>query len=332
MSYFISQDNSVNDYPNSDFMAFFNEKVNLGVWRQASGIESYYGFVAHENAKQCIVISSGRSESVIKYAELIHELYQNGYSVFIMDHQGQGLSTRKIVNPQIGYVNTFDDYVEDLKNLIEQVLNPLLKQEDQENLTKFLLCHSMGGAIGALFVQKYPLEFSKLILCAPMMGIVLPLPEWLTKGIAKVIINTRSLLKLPVTYLWGHADYQAPAFEDNNLTNCEIRYKVFREMMDTYPKNRLGGISFEWLVQAIDAMSLARARAKTILIPTIVFQAEQEQIVDNDKMTQFTNSLPCANLIVVSNAKHELLFEKDETRTLVLTNILDFLSGKNDSF
>ena len=96
--------------------------------------------------------------------------------------------------------------------------------------------------------------------------------------------------------------------------------------MNDYPQNQLGGISSEWLLQAIVGMSLLRARAHKITLPTLVFQAAQDQIVDNEKMTQFAENLPHAELIIVPNAQHELLFEQDEPRTRVITRILDFLS------
>lgn len=328
MAYFISQESNVSDYPNNDFMAFYDTKVSTGVWKQASGVESFYGFVSHKQASQCIVISTGRSESVVKYAEFIFELYQNGYSVFIMDHQGQGLSSRLLVNPQIGFVNKFDDYVEDLNGLLDKVLTPLLVKHKQTELPKVLLCHSMGGAIGTLYVQKYPMTFTKLILSAPMLGVVAPLPEWFTKFIVTTVLKLRALLKLPTVYFWGQGDYQAGPFNNNLLTNSEVRYKVFREMMVSYPQNQLGGISFEWLLQAIIGMRLARARAKSILLPTLVLQAQQEQIVDNKVMKQFASDVPNAQLLIVPNAQHELLFEQDEARTITLTKILDFLSDK----
>jgi lysophospholipase len=326
MAYFISQESNVNDYPNNDFMAFFEAKVSTGVWKQASGVESFYAFVANEQASHCVVISQGRSESVLKYAEFIYELYKNGYCVFIMDHQGQGLSSRLLSNPHIGFVKTFDDYVEDLNCLLEKVLSPLLLEQKQIDLPKALLCHSMGGAIGTLYVQKYPTTFIKLILSAPMLGVVTPVPEWLTKLIATAVINLRTFLRRPAMYLWGQDDYQASPFKGNQLTNSDIRYRVFREMMDSFPQNQLGGISFEWLLQAIIAMRKARAGAKMMILPILVLQAEQDQIVDNTIIKNFANDLPNAKLVMVANAQHELLFEQNEARSLALTTILDFLS------
>jgi lysophospholipase len=85
------------------------------------------------DSDRAIVISSGRTESFLKYREVVFDLWQAGYSVSIMDHRGQGLSERILKAPkgadadtsrathEIGYVDRFDDYVDDLKSFVDQV-------------------------------------------------------------------------------------------------------------------------------------------------------------------------------------------------------------------
>ena len=63
-----------------------------------------------------IVISNGRTESMAGYPELIWDLHQQGYSVYILDHRGQGFSTRLLPDPQKSYVEKFEDYVDDLRH------------------------------------------------------------------------------------------------------------------------------------------------------------------------------------------------------------------------
>ena len=56
-----------------------------------------------------LVISSGRSESYVKYPEVLYDFFHLGFDVFIMDHRGQGLSGRMLDDPQKGHVERFDD-------------------------------------------------------------------------------------------------------------------------------------------------------------------------------------------------------------------------------
>lgn len=60
-----------------------------------------------------LVISSGRSESYVKYPEVLYDFFHLGFDVFIMDHRGQGLSRRMLDDPQKGHVERFDDYIDD---------------------------------------------------------------------------------------------------------------------------------------------------------------------------------------------------------------------------
>ncbi|WP_438876507.1 alpha/beta fold hydrolase, partial [Bacillus cereus group sp. Bce039] len=65
-----------------------------------------------------IIIVNGRIESACKYQELFYDLFHQGYDIYSFDHRGQGLSERLIADPQMGYVEQFDDYVRDMDELI----------------------------------------------------------------------------------------------------------------------------------------------------------------------------------------------------------------------
>ena len=55
-------------------------------------VELAYRCIEHPTPLGFVVISSGRTESLLKYDETVYDLHSAGYSVFIHDHRGQGLS------------------------------------------------------------------------------------------------------------------------------------------------------------------------------------------------------------------------------------------------
>lgn len=325
MKYYFSTENDVKHENGKSYLDFYQNQVEHGVWQASPLISINYCFVKHPAPKGCIVLFPGRAEAIVKYAELFYELHQNGYSVFAFDHQGQGESTRILKNSHMGYVNHFDDYVSDAESCIKKVLLPQLERHKQ-TVPLYLLCHSMGSAIGIHFLHNQATIFKKVCFCAPMLGINMPLPETLVKWIASTMVMARKLFGLPITYFWGQSNYQAYPFHTNRLTNSEIRYAYFRHLMAQFPKNQLGGISFEWLLVAINAMRQARKYATSLLMPVLVLQAEEEQIVDNGKMSATVEKIPQATLVEIPNAQHEILFEQDEARQIALTTILDFFS------
>ncbi len=71
--------------------------------------------------KATVVVVNGRTESYLKYQELAYELTQQGYQVLMFDHRGQGLSTRLTDNPHKGHIEDFQQYVDDMHQLISRL-------------------------------------------------------------------------------------------------------------------------------------------------------------------------------------------------------------------
>lgn len=328
MTYILHTEAELQAYPNVDFVDFYEQQVIRGHWQLSPSISLHYCYAKHENAKACIVVFPGRAEAIVKYAELIHDLYNNGYSVFAIDHRGQGASSRMLNNRHMGYVEHFGDYVEDAKVCIDKVLFPLLQQDDKAvSMPLHLLCHSMGGAIGALFIAAYPNMFKKVVYSAPMWGIHAPVPEFVVNGIVKTVSAWRRLMGYSIHYFWGQIDYQAFPFSTNRLTNSEARYDVFRQVMAKYPENQLGGISFEWLKQAIQGMQEVRRLAPTHTLSSLILQAEQEQIISNKRLQATAALMPNAQTVLIEKAQHEILFEQDAARERAMHKILDFYNS-----
>ena len=159
---------------------FFSEQVTKEHLTTAQG-KLHYGFVIPEQAHTAIVISSGRIEGLDKYQELIWELYNNNFAVFIFDHQGQGRSYRALKNAHKGFVKQFSDYTQDLSLFDTEIV----KQHWQGK--KIILGHSMGGAIAFDYIARYSHDYSGAFLSAPMFdvytkGIPKPIAKWITKA------------------------------------------------------------------------------------------------------------------------------------------------------
>ena len=90
---------------NSDAIpAFWQQHVTSGVLTARDGVKLAYALCIPAQPAATIVISSGRIEAYLKYQEVMFDLYNQGFAVFIMDHRGQGLSDRMTANPHQGFV------------------------------------------------------------------------------------------------------------------------------------------------------------------------------------------------------------------------------------
>ncbi|MCU7553295.1 alpha/beta fold hydrolase [Alteromonas sp. ASW11-19] len=300
---------------------FWKSQVTTGEFTGLGGVTVHYAWCCPANAHTTVVISSGRIESLLKYKELIYDLWHNGFAVFIPDHRGQGLSGRMTSDPQHGFVHKFDDYVDDLLQFIDDIVMP----HAPAPLT--LLCHSMGGAIGTLTMLREPERFERAVLASPMFGVRPALPDWVAKGLINAGLTLNRLRRKDAGYFFGQTPYVAYPYALNKLTHSEVRYRLFRELYDEDKRIQLGGVTTEWLSAAQQAMDTIEAQAEKMTTPTLLFSADDDKIIDNDRQRSVAKRMPNLHLEVVAEAYHELFTEADEYRTPVLNKTLSFLQG-----
>ncbi|MFT6084930.1 MAG: lysophospholipase [Glaciecola sp.] len=321
---------------------WFENSMISGFWKLADGTSLHYRYAHHQEAISIIVISSGRAECAVKYAELIYDLYQNGHSVFIHDHRGQGLSSRLKENPHLGYIADFNQYVADFKSMIGDVLVPMLHQKytkaKQHKSSSdscileptypplHLLCHSMGSAIGALLVKSQPNLFSKAVFCSPMFGITPPVPPWIATMLVRFGVVYNKLRGKKTSYFFGHTDYIPTAFYKNRLMSSQIRYEIFRKTYSQQTELQLGGATYEWLYASLIAMQEIREQASKISVPCLIVYSGADTVVAKEDIEQVINDIKHCESLLIPEALHELFFEKDKFRIPALTKILTYLS------
>ena len=290
---------------------FFKHRLHKAQLCTDNG-ELHYAYFVPEQAKAAIVICSGRIEGLDKYQELMWELQQNNYAVFIIDHQGQGRSYRALANRHKGYVNKFSDYADDFAWFDQQVVNKHFQGK------KIILGHSMGGAIAFDFLTRFEHHYSGVFLSAPMFDIH---TKGIPKPVAKFVALLASLLGCKQCYALGQKDYLAEEFSINSLTSSESRYKLFRQTYQSDSVLQLGGVTYGWL----NTVFQFTARLdKQLTVPLFIASAELDTVVDNQAQYDLVHSQSNATLQTFAGAKHELLFEQDAIRQAVLSRFYTF--------
>ncbi len=286
------------------------------LWRQAEhgtlagvdGVPLHYSVLRQPGARGALVISNGRVESYLKYWPWVQWLYRQGFSLYLWDHRGQGLSGRMLSNPHIGHVERFEHYVEDMAQFYRERVAPDGHREH------YLLGHSMGGAIGALYLHRHPDHFRRALFTAPMLGIRLPAPRALIKPVSAVL----SVLR-PHHYVPGGHDYDPAPFETNELTTDRSAYERFRQLYRDWPPLQLGDPSNRWLEQALWAT--ATLSRMTITTPIRILQAELDSIVGNADQAAFCRRQPQHQLYPLPG-RHELLIEAPAVQKAVQRHLL----------
>jgi len=293
------------------------QKHKLHFFTTPDHIKIAYKIFLVTKPKGIIVISSGRTEGMIKYKELIYDLNQNGYDVYILDHRGQGYSQRLVQDKRMGYVDNFFHYVDDLKYFVDNFV-PRGKK-------RVLLSHSMGGAIASLYVERYPHDFDALVLSSPMHE-----PYMLTPNISsRLCKRMKNKEKNLDRYVFGTDDYDILdyQYEENDLTHSKSRFEIMKKAYEKEPETRIGGPSLKWIKEACLWSEISVKKADRIKIPVLLLQAQNDTAVTPKAQEEFCKRVG-ANCkgFMIENAYHELFIEKDTIREKALSAILDFIA------
>lgn len=271
-----------------------------------------------------IIVVNGRAESYWRYQEVFYNLLENGFDIISYDHRGQGASQRLTTNKQLGHVNKFNDYIDDLDKFINTIVMP----HNYKN--KHFLAHSMGGAITSLFLAQTDIIFNSCALCSPMHGINLP---FMLKNIAPSLTKFMSKYKKSPSFVIGHGPYKPKPFINNPLTQSQQRYNWSLELLNNKPELQIGGPSDNWVYESIIAGENCLNSTKNITTPLFILQAGNETIVDNKAQNQFYDLLikeqKDCQWLTIPSARHEILFEIDEYRQLALKQIIRYFDSYN---
>ena len=299
-----------------------DEKSNIiyedGFFMGKNDIKIYYRSFEVEDSKSIIVISHGIWESIDKYREFIKILNKNNYSVYIMEHRGHARSGRLGIDSSQINVEDFNYYVEDFKTFLESIVVPNLN-----NRKLYLYAHSMGGAIGALFLEKYNNYFEKAILNAPMMDINTGnYPKMFSKVISKLFC----MIGLGNKYLFGQGPFNSNSDLKESGTSSEKRYNSYFYKQLENKDLQTAGASFNWLNQSFKAIKeiFKEENIKNINAEILIFQAGKDIFVEPEAQNKFTSLVKSCKLIKIENSKHDIYREKDEIFKNYIEKVLEF--------
>lgn len=266
-----------------------------------------------------IVISHGFCEFAEKYREVAYVFLRQGYSVYIPEHRGHGFSARLAKDPEQVYVTDYEQYVQDLHFFVKKIVEPQEK-------TKFLFCHSMGGAIGIRYLQEYPLTFRAAVLSSPMIGANTgKYPKWLSKIASEFYCAIGKGEK----YAAGQGGFRMqPSYETSSSISRE-RYFYIYDMRLKNKEYRTYGASYAWARAGLRAVAKLQKQKNIdkIRTPMLIFAAGMDDMVDNDAIRSFAARAATATLVEVGQSKHEIYNAGYEVRLDYYRKIFDFFRG-----
>jgi lysophospholipase len=278
----------------------------------------YHEFYPCEDPKGTIVICYGFTEFCDKYHELIYYMLQAGYQVAIQDHRGHGKSFREVSDPQLVHVERFDDYVEDLHRFITNVVHPNAKDRPL-----YLFAHSMGGCIGALYLEQYPDTFQKAILSSPMLGINNHgVPDWA----AKLLCRVACLFGKKKEKLFTMGDFKEDEPFETCTCNSKARHEHCRKLRREHIEYHTTAATYKWALEALLASkrAIAAKNASKVKTPVLLFSAMDDNFVRAAEQDLFLERIPNGKKVSVES-RHEIARHTNEVLEPFLEEMFAFL-------
>ena len=272
-----------------------------------------------EHPAATVLVLHGFTENVCKYSELIHSLLCSGFSVVAYDQRGHGRSWRKPGLADVGdtHVDHFSDYVEDLKLVCDQVLSTMPKPW-------MVFSHSMGGAVTALFLERYPGVFSRAVFCAPMIA---PNLSGVPYPLAASLCHGARLLGRGSKRLFFSQPYHGPETFESSCATDPVRFAWYDAVKVSHPEYQNSSPTYTWTLESmhVTRQILAPGAPESIRIPTLLFTADKDNSVMPEPQKQFISRIHGGKHVFVPGSRHEIYRSPDAVLFPWWHSILAFL-------
>ncbi|MDF1618293.1 alpha/beta fold hydrolase [Petrocella sp. FN5] len=283
--------------------------VDDGFMNDATGTKQvYYAVNTDVTAmKGVVVLSHGLAEHLGRYNEVVEVLNTAGYGTYRVDHKGHGRTG--IQNGDKGIVGAYSEYYEDLDLIVDRAIS--------ENPGKpiYMLGHSMGGLIAAMYGVTYPDKLDGQILSGAATG-----PYYLNFGAEDAFYSQ----------FGGNALYMLP----NSLTSTVSRYPAVQNYYFVDPL-RLTEFSAQlyWQTFAGGSKYLTdQIDDGQYTYPALIIHGGDDRIVAKAFSESLYNNIDSADkeIVIYDGLFHESLNARNE-KSIVMSDIIDWLDARNQS-
>ncbi len=278
------------------------------------GTRLNYYFAIPDDCKKAVVFLHGFCEFFGKYHEYAWYLYRAGCAVFFLEQRGHGYSAGKCNQVDVVYIDDYETYVEDFHLFMDKVVLP-----KTEGMKKVLIAHSMGGAVGTLFLEEYPDYFEKAILSSPMLKMknnTSPAVIQALRIFSKLFGKRRSLLP-------GQHHFDAvPVFETSSACS-RPRYDYMFEMRKKDWHYQTYGSSIGWALASLSCNVRLMENASRISTPITVFTAGDDHLIDPQGYEDFKQKVSGAVFISFPKSRHEIFNSDEDSRKEYFSKVLE---------
>lgn len=288
-----------------------------GYVRSGEGLIQRYGVAAPPVAPRAtILILTGYGESAEAWFETVSDLNAQGFTVWVLERQGQGGSERETPWRDVGHVGSFDPDVAAVRALARGVIRP-------KGDTPFVVIGHSEGGLMALRAAQQGLPMDGLVLSSPAFGLTaLPRPR---SDFARFTPAMRTLrlgwIRTPDQAGWKR---DAPDGFQSGRTHDAARGQVQAAWMLANPDLRMGGRSLGWFAAFFDASEAAARDVRNTATPILMLDAGKDRVVTATPQSRLCRAMIDCQEVRYPDAGHDLHMESDPVRNAWLAAIVEF--------
>jgi len=249
----------------------------------------YQCWLPEGDSRAVLLIVHGLAEHSGRYMNVVNHFVPLGYAVHGVDHVGHGKSSGTRV-----YVERFEDYTDVLKIYFDMV------RHWQPDKPIFLVGHSMGGLIGAVYLLSHQAELTGAVLSGPAVkvhGSVSP---------AAIFVGNVISVLIPKLGLIG--------LEAEGVSRDS-------EVVEAYVTDPLvcrGKVTARLSAELVKAIRHVTAEATKITLPILIVQGGADKLVDPKGAQMLYDAVSSADktIKIYDGLYHEVFNEPEHDQVL----------------
>jgi acylglycerol lipase len=278
-------------------------KHQEGFFKGVRDTDIYYQcWLPDGQPKAVLLIVHGLAEHSGRYMNVVNHFVPLGYALYGMDHLGHGKSSGARV-----YVKRFQDFTDPLQMYLDRI------RERQPGKPIFLVGHSMGGLISAVYLLDHPRDLTGAILSAATVKV----PDHISRAtvlagkVFSALMPRFGLLRLDA--------------EGVSRDPAVVQAYVSDPLVHT------GKIAARLAAELLKAMQRVTAEAIGITLPILILQGSADKLIDPNSARILYESVDSADktIKVYDGFYHEVF--NDPGHEQVLSDLEHWLEARVDS-
>lgn len=279
----------------------------------------YVKYEADGEAKATVIISHGFTESAEKWHETTFYLLRCGYNVYIIEHRGHATSYRSVADKTLTHIDRFDEYVDDFAIFVKFV-------QTEQNNDLYLFAHSMGCAIGLLYIEKHPDVFKKVFLSSPM---IMPSTGGMPARCGRFITRTAIIFGKGKKRAFVSGVYPGDEKFEESAKTSEARFNEYNEIKRSNPDYQNYSCTYGWVNNSlrVGKRILKKGEPEKITAKTFIAIAGLDNTVERKPQLELARRIKSCDYKIYDGAKHEIYGSADPVAKEYFTDLLSFFDN-----